>query len=94
MVTFLKRYHGYYFSWAILYTFWYYPLELTMGHLLGVFYLFALLMIGSGVMSWQLSLRIPVGEYALVLIVSLLLWVALALVARGRRHMRAEIGEG
>ncbi|WP_201276854.1 hypothetical protein [Microbulbifer sp. ALW1] len=166
VVTCLKRYHGYYFSWAILYTFWYHPIELTLGHLLGFFYLFALLLqgslmftrshrnrywtfflesfvlihgvvvaylspsqgwsavamfftgflgmlvitqihglglsrrvvasiiagylltllglIGSGVMSWQLPLRIPLGEYGLVLIVSLLLWCVLALIARWR----------
>ncbi|WOX06606.1 hypothetical protein [Microbulbifer pacificus] len=174
VVTCLKRYHGYYFSWAILYTFWYHPIELTPGHLLGFFYLFALLLqgslmftrshrnrywtvflesfvlihgvvvaylsplqgwsavamfftgflsmlvvtqihglglsqrvvgsiiigyvlvllglIGSGVMSWQQPLRIPFGEYGLVLIVSLLLWGALALIARGRVQLRTETG--
>ena len=174
VVTCLKRYHGYYFSWAILYTFWYHPIELTLGHILGFFYLFALLLqgslmftrshrnrywtlflesfvlihgvvvaylspaqgwsavamfftgflgmlvvtqihglglskrvvgsiiagyvlivaglVGSGVVSWQLPLRIPFGEYGLVLVVSLLLWGALALVARGRAHVRTEMG--
>ena len=171
VITCLKRYHGYYFSWAILYTFWYHPFELTWGHLLGFFYLFALLLqgslmftrshrnrywtfflesfvlihgvvvaylspaqgwstvgmfftgflgmlvitqvhglglsrkiigsitagyalivlglIGSGTMNWQQPLRIPFGEYGLVLVVSLLLWGTLALFTRGRAHVRA-----
>ena len=38
----LRQYHGYYFSWAIIYTFWYHPIELTPGHLLGFFYMFLL----------------------------------------------------
>ncbi|HEY8569304.1 hypothetical protein [Microbulbifer sp.] len=174
VVTCLKRYHGYYFSWAILYTFWYHPLEMTLGHLLGFFYLFALLLqgslmftrshrnrywtfflesfvlihgvvvaylspaqgwstvamfftgflsmlvvtqihglglsqrvvgsiitgyalvllglIGSGVVSWQQPLRIPFGEYGLVLIVSLLIWGVLALIARGRTQVQTETG--
>jgi len=43
----LKRYHGYYFSWAITFTFWFHPFELTQGHLLGFFYIFALLLQSS-----------------------------------------------
>ncbi len=44
---FLRRYHGYYFSWAIVYTFWFHPIEDTMGHLLGTFYTLLLLLQGS-----------------------------------------------
>lgn len=44
---FLKKYHGYYFSWAIVYTFWYHPVEDTIGHLAGNFYTFMLLIQGS-----------------------------------------------
>jgi hypothetical protein len=44
---FLRKYHGYYFSWAIIYTFWYHPIELTLGHLLGTFYIVMLLLQGS-----------------------------------------------
>ncbi len=47
VITCLRRYHGYYFSWAIVYTFWYHPIELTQGHLLGLFYIFALMLQGS-----------------------------------------------
>ncbi len=44
---FLRRYHGYYFSWAIIYTFWYHPVEITYGHLLGTFYILLLMLQGS-----------------------------------------------
>ncbi|GAB4533814.1 MAG: hypothetical protein Fur0018_23400 [Anaerolineales bacterium] len=39
----VRRYHGYLFSWALIYTFWYHPMEGTFGHLAGFFYMFALL---------------------------------------------------
>ncbi|MGI9290633.1 MAG: hypothetical protein ACR2QG_05050 [Gammaproteobacteria bacterium] len=42
-----RKYHGYYFSWAITYTFWYHPVEVTPGHLLGFFYMFMLFLQGS-----------------------------------------------
>lgn len=42
-----RKYHGYYFSWAITYTFWYHPIEVTPGHLLGFFYMFMLFLQGS-----------------------------------------------
>ena len=37
-----RQYHGYLFSWAIIYTFWYHPTEGTWGHLMGFFYMFML----------------------------------------------------
>jgi hypothetical protein len=43
----IRKYHGYYFSWAIIYTFWYHPMEVTGGHLLGFLYMFLLLLQGS-----------------------------------------------
>jgi hypothetical protein len=46
-VGFLRRYHGYYFSWAIVYTFWFHPIEDNIGHLLGTFYILLLLLQGS-----------------------------------------------
>ena len=42
-----KKYHGYLFSWAIIYTFWYHPAVGTWGHLVGFFYIFLLLTQGS-----------------------------------------------
>jgi hypothetical protein len=44
---FLRKYHGYYFSWAVIYTFWYHPIETSLGHLLGTFYVIMLLLQGS-----------------------------------------------
>jgi hypothetical protein len=42
-VGIVRQYHGYLFSWAIIYTFWYHPTEGTFGHLAGFFYMFLLL---------------------------------------------------
>lgn len=39
----VREYHGYIFSWAVIYTFWYHPMENTFGHLAGFFYMFLLL---------------------------------------------------
>jgi hypothetical protein len=43
----VRRYHGYYFSWAIIYTFWYHPVEMTAGHLAGFAYMSLLLLQSS-----------------------------------------------
>ena len=43
----VRKYHGYYFSWAIVYTFWFHPMVATSGHLIGFFYMFLLLLQGS-----------------------------------------------
>jgi hypothetical protein len=43
----VRRYHGYYFSWAIIYTFWYHPVEITAGHLAGFAYMMMLMLQGS-----------------------------------------------
>jgi hypothetical protein len=47
IVRFARKHHGYYFSWAMIYTFWYHPTEATSGHLVGFFYMFMLLLQGS-----------------------------------------------
>ncbi|MCO4772242.1 MAG: hypothetical protein KDA24_19565 [Deltaproteobacteria bacterium] len=39
----VKHTHGYLFTWALIYTFWYHPTEGTFGHLAGFFYIFLLL---------------------------------------------------
>ncbi|TKB46066.1 hypothetical protein [Thalassotalea mangrovi] len=41
------RYHGYYFSWAMIYTFWFHPIEVTLGHMLGTAYILFFLVQGS-----------------------------------------------
>jgi hypothetical protein len=38
----VREYHGYLFSWAIIYDFWYHPTLGTFGHLAGFFYIFLL----------------------------------------------------
>ena len=43
----LRKYHGYYFAWATIYTFWYHPMVMTQGHIFGFFYMFLLLLQGS-----------------------------------------------
>lgn len=43
----LRRYHGYYFAWALIYTFWYHPLEFTLGHIAGFAYMSLLLLQSS-----------------------------------------------
>ena len=47
IIAWAKKYHGYFFSWAVVYTFWYHPMEVTQGHLIGVFYTFVLMLQGS-----------------------------------------------
>jgi len=42
-----RRYHGYLFSWGVVYTFWYHPMEATWGHLLGTVYTALLMVQGS-----------------------------------------------
>jgi len=42
-----RQYHGYIFAWAVVYTFWYHPMENTIGHLLGFLYTFFLMLQGS-----------------------------------------------
>mgnify|MGYP004048364633 FL=1 len=41
-IKLVREYHGYLFSWAIIYTYWYHPTEATVGHLVGFFYMFML----------------------------------------------------
>jgi hypothetical protein len=47
IIRFARKYHGYFFAWATIYTFWYHPTVATPGHLLGFFYMFLLLLQGS-----------------------------------------------
>jgi len=68
-----RKYHGYYFAWAIIYTFWYHPMENTPGHLMGFFYMFLLLLQGSLFFTrthlnrwWTLSLEMLVIVHAVL----------------------------
>lgn len=47
VIHWARKYHGYIFAWATIYTFWYHPTEPTSGHLIGFFYMFLLLLQGS-----------------------------------------------
>ena len=47
IIYFARKYHGYFFAWAIVYTFWYHPMVSTSGHLIGFFYMFLLMLQGS-----------------------------------------------
>ena len=46
-----RRYHGYYFAWAIVYTFWYHPMEATTGHLIDYVSVFVLAAIVGGILG-------------------------------------------
>ena len=47
VIRFARKYHGYFFAWATIYTFWYHPMVSTSGHLIGFLYMFFLLLQGS-----------------------------------------------
>jgi hypothetical protein len=66
----VRRYHGYLFSWAVIYTFWYHPMEATSGHLIGFFYIFLLLLQSSLMFTtahthrwWTVSLELLVAVH-------------------------------
>lgn len=43
----LKRYHGYAFSFAVIYTFWFHPMVATVGHVVGFAYVIFVMLQGS-----------------------------------------------
>ncbi|MDF1514353.1 MAG: hypothetical protein P1S60_11145 [Anaerolineae bacterium] len=47
IVRFARKYNGYVFAWAIIYTFWYHPMENSVAQLGGFFYMFLLMLQGS-----------------------------------------------
>ena len=61
VMSFVRKYHGYVFAWATVYTFWYHPMVNTSGHLIGFFYMFLLLLQGSLFLT-----RIHVNKYWMV----------------------------
>lgn len=70
VVDFARRYHGYLFSWAVIYTFWYHPMEITGSHLIGFFYTFLLLLQASLFLTrahtnrwWTLTLELMVAVH-------------------------------
>lgn len=74
----LIRYHGYYFAWAVTYTYWYHPMETTWGHILGFLYTFFLLLQGAFIFTRVHTNRV----WTFVLEVSVLIHgVTVAIVA-------------
>jgi len=70
IIAFARKYHGYLFSWAAIYTFWYHPMLNTSGHLIGFFYMFLLLVQGSLFLTrahtnriWTLALELLVAVH-------------------------------
>jgi hypothetical protein len=59
----LRQYHGYIFAWAIIFTFWYHPVESTSGHLIGFFYTFLLMLQGA-----LMYTRVHVNKYWTILL--------------------------
>ena len=51
VIDLARRYHGYVFAWATVYTFWYHPMEDTVAHLGGFLYMFLLFLQGSLIMT-------------------------------------------
>jgi hypothetical protein len=47
IVRWARTYHGYFFAWAAIYTFWFHPMVSTPGHLIGFVYMFLLMLQGS-----------------------------------------------
>ena len=63
-----REYHGYFFAWATIYTFWFHPMVNPTGHLIGFFYMFLLLLQGSLIYTrvhinkwWTVSLEVIVA---------------------------------
>jgi len=46
-IEYVRKYHGYAFSWAVIFTFWYHPMENTYGHVLGFCHTFLVMIQGS-----------------------------------------------
>jgi hypothetical protein len=66
----VRKYHGYIFAWATIYTFWYHPMENTSGHLIGFLYMFLLMLQGCLMYTrvhvnriWTVSLELAVAAH-------------------------------
>lgn len=67
----LRDYHGYAFSFAVIYTFWYHPMVPTIGHLLGIVHVLLVMVQGSMMFTrahlnkqWNFLLEILVLPHA------------------------------
>lgn len=69
----IRTYHGYFFSFAAIYTFWFHPMEATAGHLIGFFYMFLLLLQSSLIFNrahvnrwWTFALELMVLPHGVI----------------------------
>ncbi|MCY3574173.1 MAG: hypothetical protein OXG92_01140 [Chloroflexi bacterium] len=67
----LRKYHGYFFSFAVIYTFWFHPMIPTLGHLVGFIHVVLVMAQGSLMFMrahlnkhWMLLLEILVLPHA------------------------------
>jgi len=67
----LRKYHGYFFSFAVIYTFWFHPMVPTWGHLIGFIHVILVMAQGSLMFlrvhlnkRWMLLLEILVLPHA------------------------------
>jgi len=72
----LIRYHGYYFAWAITFTYWYHPMETSAGHVTGFLYTFLLFLQAAFIFTrvhsnriWTLILEVSVLVHGVVVAV-------------------------
>jgi len=72
-VAIVRRYHGYVFSWAVVYTFWYHPMEPRPAHLAGLYHTLLLLIQSSLLFNkahldrrWGAALELMVLPHSLV----------------------------
>ncbi|HLO30044.1 MAG TPA: hypothetical protein VK249_12955 [Anaerolineales bacterium] len=75
-VEIVRKYHGYFFAWATIYTFWYHPTEGTWGHLMGFLYMFMLFVQSALIFNrahlnrwWTVSLEVFVVVHGTVVAV-------------------------
>ena len=69
-----KRYHGYIFSWAVIFTFWYHPMEGYLGFLFGIMHVLIIMVQGSLIFTnahlnrvWRMVLEAWVFLHATVI---------------------------
>ncbi|WP_129671507.1 hypothetical protein [Candidatus Chloroploca sp. Khr17] len=73
LVRFVRRYHGYIFSWATVYTFWYHPMEPLPAHLGGLYHMMLLFVQSSLIYTnahrdprWTLALEMLVLPHSVI----------------------------
>lgn len=73
LIRFTRRYHGYIFSWATVYTFWYHPIDPLPSHLTGLYHMLLLFMQSSLVYTrahldprWTLALEMLAMPHAII----------------------------